>query len=142
MIIGRFDRGRPYLECRIVIPRLHTSQRIMLLLDTGADASCLHPADAIRAGVPFNDLRNRARYSGIGGSSPYFREQALLLFDDEEQTHIYQLNLLIAEPNESNGTLPSLLGRDVINRWRIEYDPTNNRLECTARSADYTMNPN
>ena len=51
------------------------------------------------------------------------------------------VHLLIAEPNESNGTLPSLLGRDVINRWLLEYDPMNDSLECTAHSADFTIDP-
>lgn len=111
----------------------------MLLIDTGADATCLHPPDAIRAGIPFERLRHRTGFGGIGGSSPYFREQALLLFDDNALTRIYRLDLLIAEPNEFNKTLPSLLGRDVINRWWMDYDPANDRLECTVRSADHTV---
>jgi hypothetical protein len=141
MIRGRFDRGRPYVQCRVVIPRLQVDRRVMLLLDTGASVSCLHPSDAIRAGISFAQLGDRTVSHGIGGSSPYFREAASLLFDDDRQTRIYHLNLLIAEPNESNGTLPSLLGRDVINRWLLEYDPMNDSLECTARSADFTIDP-
>ena len=139
MITGRFDRGRPYIECRIVIPRFRISQRAMFLLDTGADATCLHLPDAIRIGIPFPQLRRRARLGGIGGASPYFREQAFLLFDEEVETSIYQVSLLIAEPNDSNRTLPSLLGRDVVNRWRVNYDPANNTLECTVRSADHIV---
>ena len=124
MIRGRFDRGRPYVQCRVVIPRLHVDRRVMLLLDTGASVSCLHPSDAIRAGI-----------------SLYFSEAASPLFDDDRQTRIYHLNLLIAEPNDTNGILPSLLGRDVINRWLLEYDPIYDSPECTARSADFTIDP-
>ena len=36
---------------------------------------------------------------------------------------VYQVGLLIAAPNDSNDVLPSLLGRNVINNWRIEYAP-------------------
>ena len=64
MIRGSFDRGRPVVECRLVIPRLSVNHRLMLLVDTGASASCLHPADAIRAGIPFEELGNRGRLSG------------------------------------------------------------------------------
>jgi hypothetical protein len=32
--------------------------------------------------------------------------------------------------------LPSLLGRDVINRWRIDYRPTAGRLLCDVITAD------
>jgi hypothetical protein len=35
--------------------------------------------------------------------------------------------------------LPSLLGRDVINHWFMEYDPVNARLEFTVRHADYSL---
>ena len=36
-------------------------------------------------------------------------------------------------------TLPSLLGRDVIDRWRMVYDPQTPLLEFSIRSADLTM---
>ena len=62
MIRGNFDRGRPQVECRLVIPRLSVNHRLMLLVDTGASATCLHPADAIRAGIPFERLGNRIDY--------------------------------------------------------------------------------
>ena len=138
MISGSFDRGRPVVECRFVIPRLSVNHRLMLLVDTGASASCLHPADAIRAAIPFEELGNRVDYLGIGGSSAYFRESANLLFEDDFHLQIYRLDLLIAAPTASNRDLPSLLGRDVLNRWRMDYDPAGRRLECTVRSADHT----
>ena len=138
MIRGSFDRGRPVVECRLVIPRLRVNHRLMLLVDTGASATCLHPADAIRAGIPFERLGNRIGYLGIGGSSAYFREAANLLFEDETYLRIYRLDLLVAAPTESNRDLPSLLGRDVLNRWSVDYDPTNGKLDCTVRSADHT----
>ncbi len=138
MIRCIFDRGRPYIQCRVVIPRLGVDLQMMILIDTGATVSCLHPLDARRAGISFTQLQGRTFSQGIGGSSPYLREAASLLFDDDSRTRIYQLNLRIAEPNDSSGTLPSLLGRDVINRWHMEYDPTYDSLQCTVRSADYT----
>ena len=35
--------------------------------------------------------------------------------------------------------IPSLLGRNVINHWHIEYDPLNGLLECMVRHADYNL---
>lgn len=138
MIRGSFDRGRPQVECRLVIPRLRVNHRLMLLVDTGSIATCLHPADAIRAGIPFEQLENEIGYAGVGGSATYFREIANLLFEDDSRLRIYRLNLLIAAPTENNRELPSLLGRDVLNRWRLEYDPTNGSLECAVHDADHT----
>ena len=116
MIKGSFDRGRPVVECRLVIPRLSVNHRLMPLVDTGASAFCLHPADAIRAGIPFGEQGSRIGYLGIGGASAYFRESANLLFEDDSYLQIYRLDLLIAAPKASNRDLPSLLGRDVLNR--------------------------
>ena len=140
MIVGQFDAfGRPYMEGRLIIPRLQVNQNVSFLLDTGADSTCLHPGDAAGAGVPFGQLRNRGLSRGIGGKSPYFREPATLLFPDGLVARLYEVGLLIAEPDESNGNLPSLLGRNIINHWHMEYDPANGRLECTVRYADRTI---
>ena len=111
----------------------------MLLVDTGASATCLHPADAIRAGIPFERLGNGIDYLGIGGTSAYFREAANLLFEDESYLRIYRLDLLIAAPTSNNRELPSLLGRDVLNRWRMDYNPTGDRLEWTVHDADHNL---
>ena len=143
MIIGEFDEhGRPYVAGRLIIPRLRVDQRTAFLLDTGADRTCLHPRDTNRAGIPIEELGSAMQSRGIGGASPFYREPALLSFDDQALTRIYVVELLIAQPHEGNEGLPSLLGRDVINQWRIEYDPTDANLECTVRHADYSLEVN
>ena len=76
---------------------------------------------------------------GVGGLSPYYRESALIFFDDQSHTRVYLVDLLIAESREGNEGLPSLLGRDVINHWNIRYDPANATLECAVRYADYSL---
>ena len=52
----------------------------------------------------------------------------------------YRLDLHIAQVTAATRTLPSLLGRDVLNRWRMDYDPTRSLLTFTVRTADHTMN--
>ena len=65
------------------------------------------------------------------------RPFSLLLTDP--LVRAYEVSLRIAEPNRSSAGLPSLLGRNVINHWYMQYDPTNGRLDCTVRHADYTF---
>lgn len=121
MIVGEFDeRGRPYVECRLIIPRLDVNQRMAFLLDTGADRTCPHPRDTRRARIPVGELGGATESIGVGGESPYYREHSLLLFDDESLSRVYAVELLVAEPHGDSESLPSLLGRDVINRWLVE----------------------
>ena len=140
MIVGWFNEiGRPYVEGRVIIPRLHVNHAIPFLVDTGADSTCLHPSDAWEAGIPFRQLGNRRGSRGIGGVSQYFLEPVIISFEDGNVTRLYAVELLIAEPNVSNDGLPSLLGRNIINNWRAAYDPTNGVLEFTVRRADRTL---
>ncbi len=140
MIVGEFDeQGRPYVQGRLIIPRLNVNRRITFLLDTGADKTRLHPRDASRARIPFEELGSPMESRGVGGLSPYYREPALLSFDDQSHIRVYLVDLLIAEQREGNEGLPSLLGRDVINHWNVNYDPTNATLECAVRYADYSL---
>ena len=140
MIVGGFDgQGLPYVECRVIIPRLQVNERVRFLVDTGADNTSRHPLSARRTRIPVIQLGNRVNSRVIGGVSSYFREPALLVFDDGDQSRIYSVELRIAEPSESNLTLPSCLRRNVINRWYMQDDPVNARLECAVRYADFSL---
>ena len=140
MIVGEFDdQGRPLVEGRLAIPRLRVDRPIAFLLDTGADITCLHPRDSRLAHLPFDSLGSRIYTRGVGGASWYFRETAVLSFSDGSRSRYYAVDLHIADPNESNESLPSLLGRNIINNWYMQYDPANGRLEFTVRHAGYTI---
>ena len=140
MIVGYFDGwGRPYFEVRLVIPRLQINKDVVFLMDTGASNTCLHSKDSQLVGIPQSLLRNPAQSRGVGGRSLYYQEPAILSFRDGSQRRLYGVNLLIAEPNANDDELPSLLERNVVNHWFMEYDPANGRLSSTVRHADYTL---
>ncbi len=140
MIRGEFDDlGRPFVDCYVNFPRLHLGGRALFLLDTGAGNTCLHSDDAGSLGIPFDALGNRMLTRGIGGRSTYFRETALLTFADESRTRGYMVSVLIASPYANTQGLPSILGRNVVNNWFMEYDPSTARLDFTVRHADYTL---
>ena len=92
MIVGEFDELG-----RLIIPRLNVNRRITFLLNTGADKTCVHPRDASRARIPFEELGSPMESRGVGGLSPYYRQPALLSFDDQSHIRVYLVDLLLAE---------------------------------------------
>ena len=142
MIIGKLGLlARPYVDCLLELPRLGVIADITFLVDTGADSTYLHPRDGIDAGIPFGLLQGRSTSRGIGGSASYFPEPAALMFNDAAtgQYHGYRLDINVAKPGDVSDRIPSLLGRDVIRRWQMDYDPTNGRLAFTVRDADFVV---
>lgn len=140
MLIGRFGdtSHSPYIEAQIYLPRLKITGDVSFLVDTGADSSMLMPADAIRLGVCFTDLEGDVAIDGIGGSIHCFPERAVLVFlEAGVALHVYDLEEFSIMQNDPGVTeLPSILGRDVLNRWRMIYDPGMNKLHAVVRSAD------
>ena len=141
MIVGRFERGRPFLRGDVLIPRFGVQAGVSFLVDTGADVTCLHPKDGIPAHIPFDQLRNLTANRGIGGQSTYFVEQAILSFRDASGGLIYEyeVELYIGKPEDVSHQIPSLLGQDVLKRWLLVHDPTSDKLEIQPRDADYII---
>ena len=135
MIIGKFDRnGRAFVNVGVYLPRLHTGGTFLIQVDTGADVTCVHPEASNALGIPFDQLDPATirTADGVGGKSRYFVEAAVLVFvnyNDDREFEEVPVDLWIAESNEKNQSLESLLGTNVINAWRMNYDPPNGRLE-------------
>ena len=137
MIAGEFDGlGQPILRAGFLIPRFGISGLIDFLVDTGASHTCLHPDDGARIQIPFDELQNPDDVIGIGGTGSYYSETATVLLYDAERSHRFEVTLSIAKPqpptrdnpNPVVNEIPSLLGRDVLNRLRIDYHHPANRL--------------
>jgi len=74
-------------------------------------------------------------------TQPISRSLAILLFADHAARlrYGYRIDINVARLGDVSDRIPSLLGCDVIRRWRMDYDPTNSRLAFTVRDADFTM---
>ena len=138
MIAGWFDRReRPTVRARLIIPRLDVDGRIDFLIDTGATFTSLHPDDGRRIGCPFDELGSPRNMAGVGGSTQYFREPAIVVLYGKSGTRALDIELLVSKPQSASESdprpvvnrLPSLLGRDVLNRLRMDYDFPGGRLE-------------
>lgn len=140
MIVGRFADpfGRPFFQARVALPRLGLIGPVAFLFDTGADISLL-TTDAA-SGLPL-DVSRLERSSGAigvgGGLTSTYAEPAMLGFDGADgQLYGFKLMLHIAEPQPMTASLPSLLGRDITDRWSIRYAPRLGLLEAAVLDAD------
>lgn len=141
MILGSFDGdGRPYVQGRLFIPRLKVDGYVDFLIDTGADFIGLHPNAGIPLGVPFAELKRPTPAQGIGGRQTYFIEpQCYLAFNDGARVRVYIVPIRIAKPDPEIAQLASVLGRPLLNDWRLNLDRIRNRVEIVARNAALTL---
>ena len=139
MILGSFDNGSPFVEGLLVLPRLNIQEPVSFLVDTGADLTCLMPADSHRIGVDFARLQQRTTITGASGYIHPFVERAHVLFTEASGTERgYRSRRLIFPDEPELQELHSLLGQNIMGRWRIVHDFSRDILTCTVRSADRT----
>ena len=63
-------------------------------------------------------------------------ESALVVFANNDELYIHSIEIGILPSAPEVMRLPSLLGRDVIVRWRVLYDKLNTTLTAEVISAD------
>ena len=124
---GPFDQ--PYLQGHLFIPRFGMEATISFLVDTGADHTTLMPNDGTRLRVPFDQLGKPSGGTGAGGAFEYHEEPATLIFvEDTQDLRHYDIVLSIVTPKSGLEIVPSLLGRDILNKWYMHYAPQSNLL--------------
>jgi hypothetical protein len=94
------------------------------------------PADSRKLGVRTKSLRNPTVSEGIGGAAKGFNEQIILTFSDNRYIYSYLFDAEISAPTRHNYRFPSLLGRDILNRWRFVLEPTRNLITFNPRTWD------
>ena len=129
MIAGYFVAdGRPYVRCRLHLPRFQAVEEVDLLVDTGSDNTILHPRAGTRFHIPFEALSDPVDVTGAGGQHTYFAEPAIVSLYDGAARHDFRIDLYIGKPHPVTDGLDSLLGRDVLNELEMEYAPGRGRL--------------
>ncbi len=123
------------------IPRFNLTGGVQFCLDTGTDYTTLMPRDALAMGIDHTQLDDELVLATSGGAASVFLEPAFVQFTDlgASRAHTYRTMIAIATPSASIMRVPSLLGRDIINRWRINYHPTAGALTCEVITADETI---
>ena len=142
MISGYFDPNYsgplPMVRVGLFLPQITSSWvPIDFLLDTGADATVLHPQDALfRVGIDPTTLDrpdlwpNRQPMGGVGGAGECYIHPAHYAFrHDDGRLQTLSREICIARPDNANQTLESLLGWDVLQQFRVSLDWPGHRIE-------------
>ena len=130
MIFGYFGEGRPYIGARLTIPTLECDRHIAFVFDTGADSTILMPREGTRLQINYERLRFDGTASGMGGVVNHSVVDASISFWSHLVAYSYRINLVVCPPEENLMAIPSLLGRDVIDKWRVIYDRPNSVLSA------------
>jgi hypothetical protein len=131
VIKGIFIDGCGFIEARLISKSLQLDEKVSFLVDTGASRTTLLDKDAIRLGIRYDRLtKSKSSLIGIGGTISCFIIRDSTLIFRAARGNI-KLPISIAKhPLECMGThlktqilrLPSLLGRDVITRYKLTFD--------------------
>ena len=119
-----------------MLPRLGWSGNVSFIFDTGADTSLPMPLDAQRMGIDYGLFETEASALGIGGPSENFVGPAYVDFAGDEALYGYEIELHVCKPADEPRTVPSLLGRDIIDRWRVTCDKSPSELLAEVISSD------
>lgn len=128
---GYFKAGpleAAYVTAVLAIPRLKIEQRIEFLIDTGATKTTILDKDAITLGIPYSKLlRLKQRLLGLGGLVDTYVANAEIYFKAESGQEHKELveELLVVKHrrvDENIMRIPSVLGRDILNKYRLIYD--------------------
>jgi predicted aspartyl protease len=113
---------------------------VSFLVDTGADQCVLMPADGVRSGIDYTKLTGDEAIGGAGGTTKMFVEPAFAVFwEPGVGLRLYRISMLIAPISPDLAQTPSLLGRSVLDRWKMTYDPSAKSLVFDVVSADQTI---
>jgi hypothetical protein len=136
VIRGFFDaearRPTPRVRAVLLLPDVGARfGSIDFQIDTGADESVLHPADALRLGLRIDDLVRAytnwgepSELAGIAGRTLSYHVTARYVFQPDRRPHPQQVSsrIHIAKWMPENDVLPSLLGWDVLQHFRFSMD--------------------
>ena len=141
MITGFFSLTEPYVEAHIEIPALGCSGSIQFLLDTGADLTAIMPRDGRSLGIDYRRITKwKHRIFGVSGSIKATKRRARIRFtEDNGTTREYSLLVDILPNVRRLKDVPSVLGQDILSRWRTVHSPSERQLHATVLEADLTI---
>jgi hypothetical protein len=134
MYRGEFTSDGPHIRGVLRFPLGATQPLVHVdfLIDTGAEQTLIMPDDYMAAGIRFRDFQRFPTGApvGVGGPITVRIVPSLIWLREEEAGDLkpHLVVIQVAEPNHITVPLPSLLGRDFTDQFRLIIDPTNDVL--------------
>lgn len=133
-----FSPPAPAIRAIISIRKLNVEGYIKLLIDTGASSTAILDKDRALLGIELEKIeRAPVKIGGIGGLvDTYLARNAELIFRIQNGEYTEALDVLVLKhdldmmPNEIAErilAMPSLLGRDVMRKFKLTYSERENR---------------
>lgn len=122
----------PILNGYIKVGRPNIEGSVSFMVDTGANKTVLMPKDALKLGVDFSQLGTPGKAGGVGAPAKIHIAAATVSLrddDDEWVDHFIDLGIVEPDPEGGNKDMPSLLGRDIINDYRMIFDAQSLRIQ-------------
>ncbi len=118
-----------YVDVAVESETLHIYATVELLIDTGATKTTISDKGALRLGVDYETLERLGKgMLGIGGPvDTHILKDARIIFNqDNKKKYSEQLESLCflkhSEVNERILRIPSILGRNILNKYVLVYD--------------------
>jgi len=136
MIYGRFFRSRPTIRGLLLFSPLGAPIPVDFVVDTGADVTLIAPTDYATHRVRYSEIQGiDIQSAGYGGRIEAKLAQAALYLRDEAGRYIrILLEAEFSRPDPANEGLPSVLGRDVLDLFRLTVDRSVNLVCLDAAS--------
>ena len=128
------------IQARVTIPSINAGAFVDFIIDTGSDCTTIMPSDSRRMRVDYTKLDKEDHSIGTGGATLDFLCDGIVTFTEiGVAEYEYDVELRLIKPNPRVPELlmpPSLLGRDILNRWRTSFDPQNRIISVEVLSFD------
>jgi predicted aspartyl protease len=123
MIHGRFgEQTRPFVSASVAMAKAERMAKINFLVDTGADATCLMPADVFALRLNQTDWGEATELRGIGGDAVVYANRITITFADHGNgLVVYETPAYLYPKQEPYLSYPSILGRNMLENWRLHY---------------------
>ena len=121
---------RPYVDVRVLLPRLGVAAEFPVLVDTGADTTTIHWGDRQSLRTPDGHLlpddavfQADIEATWIAGARVHYgSEDVALVFTTDQGERLLARVRVHIELGRSTRPVPSLLGRDLLSELRLDFN--------------------